>query len=118
MQYEDTVRIATPEGVELELPLAGIGSRLAARCIDVLIQGTVVVIALVIYANGARRVVSGEALVAIIGILIGFVIFWLYDVRSRRSAAAAHLASEPSGIRVVGEAGEPIGSPPPPCGTS
>ena len=30
MEYEDRVRIATPEGVDLDLTLAGLGSRFIA----------------------------------------------------------------------------------------
>src|SRR5262249_62380464 len=35
---DDRVTIATPEGVELELVLAGVGSRFAATLLDVLVQ--------------------------------------------------------------------------------
>ena len=34
MQYEERTRIATPEGVELELVLAGLASRFIAEAID------------------------------------------------------------------------------------
>ena len=34
MQYEERTRIATPEGVELELVLAGLASRFIAELID------------------------------------------------------------------------------------
>ena len=34
MTYEDRLSIPTPEGVELELVLAGLGSRLVAGVID------------------------------------------------------------------------------------
>ena len=30
MEYEDRVSISTPEGIEIELALAGLGSRLSA----------------------------------------------------------------------------------------
>ena len=34
MQYEELTRIATPEGVELELVLAGLASRFIAEIVD------------------------------------------------------------------------------------
>src|SRR5688572_23019358 len=39
MQYEDKMTIATPEGVALEVTLAGVASRFAAALVDGLIQG-------------------------------------------------------------------------------
>jgi len=38
VEFEDRLTIATPEGVDLELPLAGLGSRAAAALIDRAIQ--------------------------------------------------------------------------------
>ena len=38
MTYEDRVSIPTPEGVELELVLAGIGSRMVGAMVDLLIK--------------------------------------------------------------------------------
>ena len=38
MEYEDRVRISTPEGVDVELTLAGIGSRFIAAIFDLLIR--------------------------------------------------------------------------------
>ena len=40
MEYEDRVRIATPEGVDVELTLAGIGSRFIAAIFDFMLQGS------------------------------------------------------------------------------
>ena len=51
MQYEERTRIATPEGVELELVLAGLASRFMAEAIDlallVLMLGATIALALV-----------------------------------------------------------------------
>ena len=38
MSYDDRISIPTPEGVELELVLAGVGSRLVATLVDLLIK--------------------------------------------------------------------------------
>ena len=55
MEYEERTRIATPEGVELELVLAGLASRFMAELVDArcstLALGAVV--ALGILAGGA-----------------------------------------------------------------
>lgn len=109
MQYEDTVRIATPEGVELELPLAGIGSRLTARILDHLIQGAGAFGALLLLSSAVDTSSSGEAVVAIVAILIFFVIFFVYDVAFEAFAGGRTLGKRAVGIRVVGSRGEPIG---------
>ena len=111
MQYEDTVRIATPEGVELELPLAGIGSRLTARILDHLIQAAIAVAALLIFSSSVDTESAGEAFVAIIGTLIAFAIFWVYDVVFEAFGGGRTPGKRAVGIRVVGSRGEPIGFP-------
>ena len=45
MEYEDRVRISTPEGVDVELTLAGIGSRFIAAIFDFIIQCSIVIAA-------------------------------------------------------------------------
>lgn len=111
MQYEDTVRIATPEGVELELPLAGIGSRLTARILDHLIQAAVAIAALIVFNASIDTDSLGSAFVTIIGILIAFSLFWVYDVFFEAFAGGRTPGKRAVGIRVVGARGEPIGFP-------
>lgn len=111
MQYEDTVRIATPEGVELELPLAGIGSRLTARILDHLIQLAIVVAIIAIFSGSVDTESESEAFVAIVGTLVLFAIFWVYDVAFEAFAGGRTPGKRAVGIRVVGMGGEPIGFP-------
>lgn len=109
VEYEDKVSIPTPEGVELELPLAGIGSRLAARIIDHLIQGAVALVGILVYAGAVDSSSLGEALTAIIGILMGFAIFWAYDVVFEAFGGGRTPGKRALGLRVLGDRGEPIG---------
>ena len=61
MRYQDRITIQTPEGVDLELSLAGLGSRFAARAIDELIKlGIVVALLLGAAAFGAGASVTPE----------------------------------------------------------
>ena len=46
MQFEDTTQVDTPEGVQLELTLAGLGSRIGAQLLDSLLKALVVLVAL------------------------------------------------------------------------
>ena len=44
MEYEDRLTITTPEGVELDLQLAGLGSRFIAQLLDLLIKAAVIIL--------------------------------------------------------------------------
>ena len=105
MQYEDRVRIATPEGVELDFALGGVGSRLAARIIDLILQ-TLIGFAAVLGLGLGLSGLSGVA-ATIAAIIVSFAVLWGYDVlfetfNSGRTPGKARL-----GLRVVGEMGEP-----------
>ena len=104
MQYEDTRTIATPEGVELRLHLAGLGSRFAAGMIDFAIKlAIMVVIALVFSAllGGVSEIVAVAA-----GLLFAMVLFdILFEVRSGGRTPGKRAL----GLRVVLADGRPIG---------
>lgn len=75
MQYEDTTTISTPEGVELELPLAGVGSRFSSGVLDYLIK-FVAVGALALLAS---LVLGGPAATIVIS-LGTFAALVVYDI--------------------------------------
>jgi uncharacterized RDD family membrane protein YckC len=106
MEYEERTRIATPEGVELELVLAGLASRFMAECVDATLI-MLIVIGLIVLATA----VGGAAGLAVLtltlgGLLLITVAFHVaFEVlRSGRTPGKAVV-----GIRVVLEGGEPIG---------
>lgn len=105
MQYEDRVRIATPEGVELDLALAGVGSRLAARIIDLFVMWLILVGAFV-----ALRLTLGgvsDAAGTVAAIVASFAILWGYDVLFETFNSGRTPGKKRLGLRVVGEMGEP-----------
>src|SRR5690606_17690014 len=59
MELDDRLTIETPEGVTLELTLAGLGSRFGAAAVDILIQG-VVLLAIVLALSLAGSVVPAD----------------------------------------------------------
>ena len=73
MRLDDRVTIATPEGVTLELVLAGLGSRFLARLLDSVIQGAIIIALTVgLAAFNAGTNVGGGVLVGIVlGVVIG-----------------------------------------------
>jgi uncharacterized RDD family membrane protein YckC len=107
VKYEDKVRIATPEGVELEFALGGIGSRLCARLIDLSIEAVAIVIAELIFSSAVDDSSLAGAVVAALGVLIGFAIIWVYDVTFETFNGGQTPGKRALGLRVVGEHGEP-----------
>ena len=106
MQYEERARIATPEGVELELVLAGLASRFIAELIDgvllLLLLGTL--IALAVLAGGAGGFV-------LVSIALGgaLLISVAYNVAFEVLAAGRTPGKRWNGLRVVMASGGPVG---------
>ena len=107
MEYEDRLRIATPEGVDVELTLAGIGSRFIAAAIDFAIQGsTLFAVALLLGMVGGDGDQGGikRAIFVIAFFLIFFGYDVLFEVRSRGRTPGKRW----TGLRVVRTGGQPI----------
>jgi uncharacterized RDD family membrane protein YckC len=71
--YQDRLRIATPEGVELTVELAGLGSRFAAGLLDVLVRLPL------LGAVGVIAALIGDVGTAVFYVAI-FLVFWVYDI--------------------------------------
>ncbi len=103
MEYEDTRTIATPEGVELELRLAGIGSRFSAALIDFAIQGALLIAVIVLATLTLGSL--GATIATSVGVLFAFVV---YDVLFEVRAAGRTPGKRALGIRVVLADGGPV----------
>ena len=113
MQYEDRVSIPTPEGVEVELTLAGIGSRFIAALIDHLIKIAItiaVIIAVIGVAGlaGSETTDTGWIAIAIFFVLV-FLIWTAYDIAFETLAAGQTPGKRWTGLRVVKIGGSPVG---------
>jgi uncharacterized RDD family membrane protein YckC len=101
---DDRVTIATPEGVELELVLAGVGSRFAASLLDVVIQlGAIFALAVVLGPLGSSGYVVAAYLVAV------FLILFAYDITLETWNRGRTVGKLAAGLRVVRVGGEPEG---------
>jgi uncharacterized RDD family membrane protein YckC len=99
--FEDRVAIATPEGVEVELTLAGIGSRFIAGAIDWAIQiVTLVAIGLILRTAGD----VGAAVFAV----VFFAVIFFYDVLFEVLGGGRTPGKRWTGLRVVRAGGRPI----------
>ncbi len=99
--FEDRLAIATPEGVEVELTLAGIGSRVIAGLIDFVIQLCVIVALAVILKP------AGNAGAAIFTSGVFGLIFF-YDVLFEVLGGGRTPGKRWTGLRVVRSGGRPI----------
>jgi uncharacterized RDD family membrane protein YckC len=99
--FDDRLAIATPEGVEVELTLAGIGSRFISAGLDFAIQMVVVV------ALGLLLRPAGDAGFAVF-ISAGFAVIFFYDVLFEVLAGGRTPGKRAAGLRVVGPGGRPI----------
>jgi uncharacterized RDD family membrane protein YckC len=83
MQFLKRVKSRTPESVELEFTLAGIGSRVVALMVDYLLWGLTLIVLLVIFAflfNAVYAIPGAAKWVIAIQILIFFVVYIGYFI--------------------------------------
>jgi uncharacterized RDD family membrane protein YckC len=107
VRYEDRVTISTPEALEMELPLAGLGSRLAARLLDSLLQGGLLLVTFLILAGSFDGSSVSEAIVAAVAITASFIVLWGYDVLFEAFGGGRTPGKRAVGLRVVAQEGGP-----------
>lgn len=101
MEVEDRLTIATPEGVQLELTLAGLGSRMNAGLVDLALKAVAIVllaIALVGFGDVGLAVFVPAA----------FAVLFFYDVLFEVLAAGRTPGKRWNGLRVVRASGQPV----------
>jgi len=102
--FDDRVTIATPEGVELELVLAGLGSRFMAALLDVVIQlGAIFALAIVFAPVGDSGYVLAAYFIAV------FLVLFSYDIVLETWNRGRTVGKLAAGLRVVRTGGEPEG---------
>lgn len=107
MHLDDRLTIATPEGVEIELVLAGLGSRFVARLLDTVIQfAAIIALTAASWALSGRELGGWAVAVATTG---GFLVLFGYDIAFELLDRGRTPGKRAAGIRVVGRDGGPIG---------
>jgi uncharacterized RDD family membrane protein YckC len=104
VRYEDVISIDTPEGVPLELTLAGVGSRFLAAIVDTAIQVATLLL-IVLFVNLA----GGSGPVVAVGTVLGFLVFLGYDILFETKASGRTPGKRVTGLRVVRRGGGPVG---------
>src|SRR5438270_17908 len=108
MRYEDRITISTPEGVEIELVLAGLGSRIAAAVLDGAIK---IAIDLALFAViGVVSAITHAGDLLLIGVMIPmlFVVEIGYDIAFETLASGRTPGKRTAGTRVVRVGGHPV----------
>ncbi|HEX2038762.1 MAG TPA: RDD family protein [Acidimicrobiales bacterium] len=107
MELEDRISIDTPEGVTLEVPLAGIGSRFVAELVDQFLQWLVILALLLVLVATVGDTTGGGLLFALF--LLGvFVVQFGYHVLFEVTASGRTPGKRWTGLRVVKADGGPV----------
>jgi uncharacterized RDD family membrane protein YckC len=108
VEYDDRLTISTPEGVDLSLTLAGVGSRFIAAFVDAVIQyATIAAAAAVLFGTDAFG--AGEDVASAVFALVFFLVLLVYDVSFEVLASGRTPGKRWNGLRVIKAGGQPIG---------
>jgi len=102
VEFEDRLATATPEGIELERTLAGLGSRATAGLVDLLLKGLLAGAAVV-----GASLALGDLGLAVAVPSIGLVLF-LYDVLFEVLGDGRTPGKRLNALRVVRTSGRPV----------
>ena len=106
---KEIVEVHTPDGVELHMPLAGVGSRIMAGLVDVLLLGLLWgVVGLVMFASMSSWDAAGAFGMAIFVLFI-FASFWGYGIVCELLMEGRTPGKRAMGLRVLREDGLPVG---------
>jgi uncharacterized RDD family membrane protein YckC len=106
VELEDRITLATPEGIELGLVLAGAGSRFIAGTIDLTLEFVLLALAGLV----AFLLVGGGIGVALFA-MASFATFYLYNVLFELLASGRTPGKRITHLRVVREEGTPVDLP-------
>jgi uncharacterized RDD family membrane protein YckC len=101
--FDDRVTIPTPEGVDLDIVLAGLGSRFAATLLDLVIQiGAIIALGMALGLGAASGYVAAMYFVVV------FLVLFAYDIVFETWNNGRTIGKLAAGIRVVRGGGQPV----------
>jgi uncharacterized RDD family membrane protein YckC len=103
MELEDRLAIATPEGVELELTLAGLGSRAIAGFVDLTLKALIIAALAIVFF-----VALSEGLAIAVVTPLAFVVLIFYDVAFEVWGQGRTPGKRWTGLRVLRSSGRPV----------
>lgn len=105
MTFDDRMTISTPEGIDLEVLLAGLGSRFAAGAFDSLIQVAVLLLFSLAFLVGGAGSGLSQAVFYLLSFVMIFGYYVIFETLNRGRTPGKALA----GLRVVRLGGQPVG---------
>ena len=108
MVFEDRLTIETPEGVALELTLAGVGSRFASALVDYLIQFLILAGLGILLVEAGLDPFAGDGFATAIWTVSFFAIFLGYNIAFEVLNSGRTPGKRLNGLRVVRESGAPV----------
>lgn len=109
MDLDDRKNIQTPEGLDLDLTLAGLGSRMIAAILDLLVLGALVLMSTFGFAGLAASATLDPTVVQGLGALALTLLIVGYFVGFEALNGGRTPGKRAVGIRVVGADGQPVG---------
>jgi uncharacterized RDD family membrane protein YckC len=103
VEYEDRLTLTTPEGVDVELLLANIGSRFLATLLDLLIEGGIGLVGALI----AGAAFDGGVLTLVLSVGL-FLLLFGYDVLFEVTQRGQTPGKRAVGVRVLRSSGAPV----------
>jgi len=109
----NTIKIITPTNIEVEYKLAGVGARLAAATLDLLIQFSIILAVVIVFISIESWLtnlgvsVDGGVIAAIL-ILLVFVINFGYFMVNELVTRGQSIGKRAFGLRVLRDNGQPI----------
>lgn len=104
----DRTLVASPEGVDLELPLAGLVSRMTAVLVDFLLLALLWLLLAVAFMGALLDFEEASVVTALL-VLVVFVTTWGYAVAFELAMRGQTPGKRLMGLRVIREDGLPIG---------
>lgn len=108
MLFEDRLTIDTPEGVPLELTLAGVGSRFASALVDYIIQAIILLALALVLIYGAGQHPGAGGFADAVWALGFFVVYNAYDIGFEVLNSGRTPGKRLNRLRVVRESGAPV----------
>ncbi len=102
MTLDDRLTIATPEGIDVDLVLAGLGSRLIARLVDTAVQFGIIIP----FAFLTSAVQNGWFLAVVF--IVSFLAIFAYDVAFEVLGSGRTIGKRAAGLQVVRSGGQPV----------